>query len=148
MSDVLTPETLEAFAEQRLCVLIRDQVPAMQAEDVIAAHGERENTGERSCIVVRVDRQEEEPLGSGFFLSEVTATVDPMNAGGDWAEMAVFGVEEALGNGDDLLASELTSGRLVCMSGSVEHLIPTEVEDLDGKRRFGFMANLGLLAPS
>lgn len=142
------PTSLEPIAEDQVRDLLVAQVSGLQSSaDIVTASGYRESTGERPAITVRVTREEEEPPDSGWWLCEIRASLDPSGMDADWTDARMLEIETALGDGDGLLAGELTSGRLVCMTGSIQHDREVGLEDEDGRRVFAVTANLGLLAP-
>lgn len=147
-NDLTAPVTLEPFAENQIATLIRAQVTTIGDEDIVTAHGTRQDTAERPAIEIRVDRDEETVQDSGWWDCSVEVKVDPTGRPADWLDAVTLGVEHALGNNDGNIAADLTAGRLNCMAGSVENLQPTEIDDSDGARYFRTEATFGLTAPA
>lgn len=150
MSIVTTPAVLESFAENRIKTLIEAQVSQVPDVNILTGHT-IEDEGidqEAPVVVITVIRDEEDIPGSGWWSCSVDVELDPRDLDDESTDSTMLEIETALGDGAGDIETQITNGRLLCMTGSVFYdgeleYNPTANERM---RTFRFSASLGLTA--
>jgi len=151
MAEISSPSTLEAFAENRLKTLLEAQLTKVADANILTGHTTDEAGIDEGMpvIVVTVTREEEDIPGTGWWVCSAEIEFDPRDLGDDAVDTACKQIETAIGDGGNDIETQITSGRLQCMAGSVYFDQDFEYSPSDGERLrlFKFTASLGLNAP-
>ena len=151
MAEVASPETLEAFAENQLKSLLDAQLTKVPDANILTGHTTDDAGVDEGMpvIIVTVQRDEEDIPGTGWWICSVEIEFDPRDLSDDAVDAACKEIETAIGDGGSDIETQITSGRLQCMTGSVFFDQDFEYEPTDGERTrcFMFTVSLGLNAP-
>ena len=151
MATIASPTTLEAFAENRLKTLLDAQLSKVPDANILTGHTSDDSGVDEGMpvIVVTVQREEEDIPGAGWWICSVEIEFDPRDLGDDVMEETCKEIETAIGDGGNDIETQITNGRLKCMTGSVFYDQDFEYDPQDGERLrlFKFSCSLGLLAP-
>ena len=151
MAEVASPETLEAFAENQLKSLLDAQLTTVPDANILPGHTTDDAGVDEGMpvIIVTVQRDEEDIPGTGWWICSVEIEFDPRDLSDDAVDAACKEIETAIGDGGSDIETQITSGRLQCMTGSVFFDQDFEYEPTDGERTrfFKFTVSLGLNAP-
>ena len=151
MAEVASPSTLEAFAENRLKDLLEAQLSKVPDANILTGHTSDDAGVDEGMpvVIVTVTRDEEDIPGTGWWICSVEIEFDPRDLGDDTVDTACNEIETAIGDGGSDIETQITSGRLKCMTGSVFYDQDFEYSPTDGERSrfFKFTASLGLTAP-
>ena len=150
MSIVTTPAVLESFAENRIKTLIEAQVLKVPDVNILTGHT-IEDEGidqEAPVIIITVVRDEEEIPGSGWWACSIEIELDPRDLDDEVTDSTMLEIETAVGDGGGDITTQITNGRLLCMTGSVFYDAELEYDPTSNERirNFKFSATLGLTA--
>lgn len=150
MAEIVSPGTLESFAEKQIKTLLEAQLTLVPDDNIMAGHcTDGENIDQEApMVIVTVTRDEEDIPGSGWWACSISCEFDPRDLSDDDVDDAWLQIETALGDGGGDIETQITSGRLQCMTGSVFYG-GQEYDPEDGERvrTYELTASLGLNAP-
>ena len=149
MAEIASPGTLESFAEAQIKALLEAQLTLVPDDNILTGHctdGESIDQ-EAPMVIVTVTRDEEDIPGPGWWACSITCEFDPRDLSDDDVDDAWLQIETALGDGGGDIETQITSGRLKCMAGSVFYS-GQEYDPEDGERirTYSMSASLGLIA--
>ena len=148
--EIASPSTLESFAENRVKALLEAQVSLVPDANILTGHpiDDEGLVQEAPVVIVTIERDGEDIPGTGWWICAVEVEFDPRDLSDDDTDTIMKEIETALGDGGSDIETQLSSGRLKCMDGSVfydqSHDYAGDAERL---RYFRFTASLGLSAP-
>ena len=148
MAEIESPLVLESFAEKQIKTLLEAQLSMIPDANILTGHT-TDDAGldqEAPVIVTTVTREEEDIPGTGWWVCSVVTELDPRDLSDSDIETTCLQIETALGDGGGDIETQISSGRLKCMAGSVFYDLEHEYEVTDGERNrvFAFTASLGL----
>ena len=150
MAEIVTPTTLEAFAEKQIKALLEAQLTLIPDVNVLTGHtlDDESIDQEAPVITVTVTREEEDIPNSGWWVCAIEAELDPRDLSDSDIETTWLQIETALGNGGGDIETQITSGRLKCMTGSAfyDQALEYEVSQAERTRVYAFTASLGMTA--
>ena len=148
MPIVLSPTTLESFAENRIKDLLETQVVNIPDSNILTGHTISDDGIDQTApvIVITVTREEEDIPGSGWWICTVEIELDPRDLGDETVDDISLKVETAIGDGGSDIETQLTNGRLKCMTGSVyyDQSFDYDPASTELSRFYKFTASFGL----
>lgn len=148
MPIVLSPTTLESFAENRIKDLLEAQVVKIPDSNILTGHTISDEGIDQTApvIIVTVTREEEDIPGSGWWICTVEIELDPRGLVDESVDDVSLKIETAIGDGAGDIETQLTNGRLKCMAGSVyyDQSFDYDPSSTELSRFFKFTASLGL----
>lgn len=153
MPAIISPVTLESFAENRIKTLLEAQLTKIPDANILTGHtiDDEGLDQEAPVIVVTVTRDQEEIPGEGWWVCSVEIELDPRDLTDEDIDDISLSIETAIGDGDssNKIEAQLTDGRLKCLTNSVffDQGFEYNPNDDEKLRYFKFTASLGLLAP-
>lgn len=148
--EIASPVTLESFAESRLKTLLEAQVSLVPDSNILTGHTVDDEglDQEAPVIILTIERDGEDIPGTGWWICSVEAEFDPRDLSDTDADTVMGEIETALGDGGSDIETQLSSGRLKCMAGSVFYDQSHDYAgDSERLQYFRFTASLGLFAP-
>ena len=148
--EIASPATLEGFAENRIKALLEAQVSLVPDANILTGHTVDDEglDQEAPVIIVTIERDGEDIPGTGWWICSVEAEFDPRDLSDTDADTIMQEVDTALGDGGSDIETQLTTGRLKSMTGSVFYDQAHEYAgDAERLRYYRFTASLGLFAP-
>jgi hypothetical protein len=148
--EIVSPATLEAFAENRIKTLIDAQSSLVPDANILTGHTVEDDgiDQEAPVIIVTVERDSEDIPGTGWWICAAEIEFDPRDLSDTDADTVMNEIDTALGDGGSDIETQLTNGRLKCMTGSVFYDQAFEYSgDAERLRYYRFTASLGLIAP-
>ena len=149
MAEIASPSTLEAFAEKQLKALLEAQVTLLPDANILTGHTLDDEAHDQSApaITVTVSREEEDIPGSGWWACSIAVELDPRDLSDNDIDAIWLEIETALGDGGSDIESQISTGRLKCMAGSVFYA-GHDYDPTDGERArvYNMAASLGLLS--
>ena len=148
--EIVSPATLEAFAENRIKTLIDAQSSLVPDANILTGHTVEDDgiDQEAPVIIVTVERDSEDIPGTGWWICAAEIEFDPRDLSDTDADTVMNEIDTALGDGGSDIETQLTNGRLKCMAGSVFYDQAFEYSgDAERLRYYRFTASLGLIAP-
>ena len=148
MAVILSPSTLESFAESRLKTLLEAQLTKIPDVNILCGHLTDDETidQEAPVIVITVIRESEDIPGTGWWACDVEVELDPRDLTDTDIESTWLELETALGDGGGDIETQITNGRLKCMPKSLFYDQAQDYDPADGERMryFRFSCSLGL----
>jgi hypothetical protein len=148
MAIVLSPTTLESFAENRVKDLLEAQVANIPDSNILTGHTISEQGIDQTApvIIVTVTREEEDIPGTGWWICTVEIELDPRDLDDETIDDISLKIETAIGDGAGDIETQLTNGRLNCMAGSVyfDQSFDYDPASTELSRFFKFTASFGL----
>ena len=151
MATIISPATLESFAENRLKTLMEAQVSTIPDANILTGHtiSDEGIDQEAPVIIITVTREEEDIPGTGWWSCLIEIELDPRDLSDELIDDVSLKIETAIGDGGGDIETQLTDGRLKCMTGSTyyDQAFDYDPSSAEQSRFFKFTASLGLLAP-
>lgn len=148
MAIVLSPTTLESFAENRIKDLLETQSSLIPDANILTGHTIADEGIDQTApvIIVTVTREEEDIPGTGWWACTVEIELDPRDLTDEKIDDLALEIETAIGDGNNDIETQLTSGRLKCMIGSVfyDQSFDYDPTSAELSRYFKFSASFGL----
>ena len=149
MAEISSPGTLEAFAESRVKALLETGLTTIPDENILTGHTRDEYAAvQEPTVTVTVTRETEDIEGTGWWVCTIEAELDPRDFTDAQIDACWAEIHSTLGDGSGDIETQLTNGRLACMTGSAFYDQPHEYDG--GEERFRvyrMTASLGLYAP-